>query len=49
VDRRRVYGMISKEGVPGSDESSYRPVWDMGRTTAYKRKSRRRGINRPSV
>lgn len=49
VNRKRVYGVVARYRVPGSMEGGYRPVWEVGRAAEAKRKTRRRGINRPST
>ncbi len=46
---KRIYGAVSRYRVPGSTEGGYRPVWDLGRVGEEKRKTRRRGPNRPST
>lgn len=49
VNRKRVYGAVARYRVPGSTGEGYRPVWEMGRVAEAKRKTRRRGINRPGT
>jgi len=49
VNRKRVYGVVARYRAPGSTGEGYRPVWEVGRAAGAKRKTRRRGINRPST
>ncbi len=49
VNRKQVYGVVARYRVSGSTEGGYRPVWEVGRAAEAKRKTRRRGINRPGT
>lgn len=49
MDKKRVQGVVRHYRIPGSTGRGYRPVWDAGLAGNVKKRTRIKGVNRPST